>query len=200
MFFFTLLTHNRCPLFAQEKARNMLRHAFVQTQKDRPFEITAIVLFPEHLHCIWTLPHSDSEYSVRWSHIKRCFTQTWLEAEGQGYDVSASRQARRERGVWQRRFWEHTIRDHTDFVRHMDYIHYNPVKHSLANCPHAWPYSSFHRWCTEGVYDGDWCCRCDGREQVSLDLDVDTVGNREFLCDSVGGAHPTWDAPSRKNL
>ena len=74
--------------------------------------------------------------------------------------MSASRRRRRERGVWQRRFWEHTIRDEKDFAAHMDYIHYNPVKHGHAGCPHAWAHSSFHRWVREGRYAADWACSC----------------------------------------
>jgi len=84
--------------------------------------------------------------------------------------VFASRNKHREAGVWQRRFWEHTIRDERDLQRHMDYIHYNPVKHGLTGCPHAWPHSSFQRWVEAGAYDPLWCCCCDGRPPRRLDL------------------------------
>jgi putative transposase len=97
-------------------------------------------------------------YSVRWSRIKEQFTRQYKKAGGQEGVRSASRRLRGERGFWQRRFWEHTIRDETDLERHLDYIHYNPVKHGLVSRPKDWPYSSFHRWVREGAYPHDWGC------------------------------------------
>ena len=92
--------------------------------------------------------------------IKRIFTKSWLAGGGCDVPVSASRMKRGERGVWQRRFWEHLISDQSDFTRHMDYIHYNPVKHGHVKCPHQWEHSSFHRWVREGIYRPDWMCQC----------------------------------------
>ena len=162
-FFFTLVTEGRARLFRDPAARTLLRRAFLQTQQRWAFTIEAIVLLPEHLHTIWTLPPGDADFSRRWSFLKRRFTQGWLRQGGAEQPTSLSRQRNRRRGVWQRRFWEHTIRDETDFVRHCDYIHYNPVKHGCVACAHAWPYSSFHRFVRENLYEPDWCCVCRGQ-------------------------------------
>lgn len=161
-FFFTVVTERRMPLFQKAGARSLLRHAFRDTRTRWPFAIDAIVLLPDHLHTIWTLPSDDADFSIRWSFLKRTFTKSWLAEGGHEQKVSDSRQANRRRGVWQRRFWEHVIRDETDFARHCDYIHYNAVKHGLASCPHAWPHSSFRRFVREGIYDEAWLCSCSG--------------------------------------
>ena len=86
----------------------------------------------------------------------------WGTRQAGGVEAVVSNGQKRKglRGYWQPRFWEHTIRDENDFGRHLDYIHYNPVKHELARCAHAWPFSSFHRWVERGVYDAEWCCAC----------------------------------------
>jgi putative transposase len=91
------------------------------------------------------------------------FTRAWLADGGAELPVSRSRRANHRRGVWQRRFWEHLIRDEADYLRHVEYIHYNPVKHGLAACPHAWAYSTFSQWCADGHYELDWGCACEGR-------------------------------------
>ena len=162
-FFFTLVTHERRRLFSTSLARSCLREAVLAVQKDYPFEMVATVLLPEHWHCVWTLPEGDLDYSKRWGLIKSRFSKRWLASGGRDFGVSAARSRHRERGVWQKRFWEHAIRNEEDFMRHVNYIHYNPVKHSLARCPHQWPYSSFRRWVKEGYYREDWLCDCDGR-------------------------------------
>ena len=162
-FFFTAVTYKRRPLLCDPLARRLLRGIIRRTQQRWPFTIDAIVLLPDHLHTLWTLPEGDANFSTRWAYLKKEFTKAWLaggEAEG---SVSESRRQNRRRGVWQRRFWEHTIRDDRDFERHCDYIHFNPVKHGHASCPHAWPYSSFRRWMRRGVYAVDWQCAGDGR-------------------------------------
>jgi putative transposase len=159
-FFFTLVTERRQPLFADATARVLLRRAFAFTMRRWPLTLDAIVLLPDHLHTIWTLPDGDSDFSTRWSALKRVFTQSWLGTGGPEQPRSASRRHNRRRGVWQRRFWEHLIRDETDFERHCDYIHYNPVKHGLVRCPHEWPYSSFRRFVRDGRYEADWACAC----------------------------------------
>ncbi len=161
MFFFTVVTERRVPVFSHARARRDLRRAIRTVQTVRPFEMTAIVLLPEHLHCIWQLPEGDSDFSTRWSWLKRSFTQAWLGAGGPETGISVSRRNRRERGVWQKRFWEHRLRHEDDMIHHVNYIHYNPIKHGLVRCPHAWPWSSFHRWVKEGYYRKDWLCDCD---------------------------------------
>ncbi|MEX0703393.1 MAG: transposase [Planctomycetales bacterium] len=160
--FFTLVAHSRAPLFRDESARTLLGEKLRDCQAEWPFEINAIVLLPEHLHAIWTLPPGDAAYPKRWAWIKKEFTKDWLAAGGVEQEVSAARRERGERGVWQVRYWEHTIRDEHDFDRHFDYIHYNPVKHGLVANPRDWPHSSFHRWVKQGVYDLDWGRSLDG--------------------------------------
>ena len=158
MVFFTLVTHERRKLFDEELARRCLREAILNIQQVRPFTIDALVLLPDHLHTIWTLPEDDCDFSVRWRQIKGDFTARYRLAGGTEGTRSKSRQKRRERAIWQRRFWDHVIRDEDDFERHLDYIHYNPVKHGLVECPRDWPHSTFHRWVERGVYEPDWGC------------------------------------------
>lgn len=160
-FFFTLVTHRRKPLFAHDSARRFLHNAVHEVQLRWPFDLTAIVLLPNHLHCTWKLPDGDQNFSTRWACIKKRFSQLWLASGALESRVSDSRRRQRERGVWQKRFWEHAIRDEDDLIHHVNYIHYNPIKHGLARCPHAWPYSSFHRWVKEGYYREAWLCGCD---------------------------------------
>mgnify|MGYP003808201581 CR=1 FL=1 len=119
-----------------------------------------MVLLPDHVHMIWTLPCDNADFSRRMALLKKEFTKGWRGLNGLEQPVSPSRRRDRRCGVWQRRFWEHLIRDDNDFIRHCDYIHYNPVKHGLADCPHAWPYSSFHRFVQADVYPRDWRCAC----------------------------------------
>jgi putative transposase len=117
-----------------------------------------MVLLPEHLHTIWTLPFEDKDYPRRWGWIKKEFTKAWLNLGKPEAQVTASKRGDRRHGVWQRRFWEHVLRDDNDYERHCDYIHHNPVKHRLVRCPRDWPYSSFHRFVKAGDYDADWGC------------------------------------------
>jgi putative transposase len=146
VFFFTVVTHNRSPIFANEKNVEKLRQAFRKIRTARPFEIDAIVILPDHLHCIWRLPDKDSDFSGRWREIKKAASRA----------IAPDSDAKKERKVWQRRFWEHAIRDEEDWRRHMDYIHYNPVKHGLVSRPGAWPWSSFARCVERGWYDAAW--------------------------------------------
>ena len=132
-----------------------LRAAFRATWLRHPFTINAIVVLPDHLHAIWTLPEGDHDFAVRWSSIKANFSRGLPLGE----PVSQSRQRRRERGIWQRRYWEHTIRDEDDFVRHVDYIHFNPVKHGYVERVADWPYSSFHRMVRLGMYPANWAIK-----------------------------------------
>ena len=129
-----------------------LREAVRKVRRARPFHIDGWVVLPEHIHCIWTLPEGDSDYSGRWRAIKIAFAKSVPKTERR----SAVRRAKGERGIWQRRFWEHTIRDERDYASHMDYVHFNPVKHAHVERVRDWPYSSFHRLVEAGVYPLDW--------------------------------------------
>lgn len=142
------------------RARVMLRTAIEHTRQTLPFDMRAMVLLPDHLHLLWTPPPGDTDFSKRIGMIKKAFTEVWLARGGREQMVSSSQSRDRRRGVWQRRFWEHTIRDERDYIQHCHYIHYNPVKHGVAACPHAWPHSTFHRFVTDGIYDMNWQCAC----------------------------------------
>ena len=160
-FFFTQVTDRRASLFQDAAARSLLASALRRCRMRWPFALTAIVLLPDHLHTIWTLPPGDEDFSTRWAWLKKEFTKAWLAIGGSEQRISRGRRAERRRGVWQPRFWEHTIQDEVDFERHFDYIHYNPVKHGLVRTPCEWPWSSFHRWVRRGVYPPNWACGTD---------------------------------------
>ncbi|WP_029890096.1 REP-associated tyrosine transposase [Polycyclovorans algicola] len=134
-----------------------LREAFRDVQRRHPFTVDAVVILPEHLHVIWTLPPNDADFSTRWRLIKSGFSR----ALPPGERVNASRARRQERGIWQRRFWEHAIRDEGDWRAHVDYIHYNPVKHGHATRAVDWPYSSIHRHIREGLCIPNWAVGAD---------------------------------------
>ena len=163
-FFLTLVTYHRTPLFSDPENISRLRRAIAKTRTERPFEITGAVVLPEHIHFLWTLPPDDSDYSQRVSRMKILFTRSLRGRRSLPQNVSASRRKHRESDVWQRRFWEHTIGDEADLEKHLDYIHYNPVKHGLVSCPHKWEYSSFRKWLERGNYEANWGCSCDGRQ------------------------------------
>ncbi|EGV28618.1 hypothetical protein ThidrDRAFT_3610 [Thiorhodococcus drewsii AZ1] len=129
-----------------------LRAAVRHVRQAHPFEIIAWVVLPEHMHAVWILPPGDSEYPMRWNQIKGGFSRRIPSGER----VSASRSSRRERGVWQRRYWEHLIRDERDLERHVDYVHWNPVKHGYVSRVVDWPFSSFHTFVRRGWLDADW--------------------------------------------
>jgi putative transposase len=177
-FFFTVVTHDRQQFLCTDKGREFLRKSIQKIKKDSPFEGIAFVLLPEHFHCIWKLPDENGNFSIRMACVKKMFTQLWIEANGGEGSISMARQKHREKGVWQKRFWEHTIRDEDDFINHINYIHYNPVKHNLAKCPHAWPYSTFHQWVKDGYYKKEWLCACKMDKIVPPDFDnlIDAVG------------------------
>jgi len=149
-YFFTLVTAGRNPLFRHQDARTLLGNTMREARKDAPFETVAIVLLPNHLHAIWTLPPGDGDYPRRWQAIKARFTSAWLASGGAEAEVTPGYRRQRRRGVWQPRFMEHTIRDERDLHQHADYIHYNPVKHGYVLCPNEWPWSSFHRYVVSG--------------------------------------------------
>jgi putative transposase len=129
-----------------------LRAAVRATIARHPFHIDAWVVLPDHMHCLWTLPPDDSDFPRRWMMIKAEFSKSIPPAA----DRSPSLMRKRERGIWQRRYWEHHIRDNRDYTAHMDYIHFNPVKHGFAATPETWPYSSFRRCVERGLYPVDW--------------------------------------------
>ena len=156
VYFFTVVTFSRKPILTDQPARELLHAAWVATQERFPFRTEAICLLPDHLHCIWQLPEGDPVFSMRWREIKRLFTMGYLARIGPGGFRNPSRVRKGEAAVWQRRFWEHAIRDQEDLNRHIAYIHYNPVKHGLAKRPRDWPWSSFHRYTASGVIDADW--------------------------------------------
>jgi putative transposase len=155
-YFFTVVSYRRQPILCHAAVRKALRNAIEQVRQSRPFIIDAWVLLPEHLHCIWTLPPGDADYSTRWSMIKRRVSLASSEKYKRAEWLVASKAKHRESTLWQRRFWEHQIRDEEDFTRHMDYLHYNPVKHGLCNHAAEWPHSTFHRFVAKGVYSADW--------------------------------------------
>ena len=176
MFFFTLVTNQRRPLFASTAACSILGNCVREAKEKWPFDVVAMVLLPDHLHAIWSLPSGDCNYSLRWSWIKKEFTKRWLQVFSEEASISPGRQRERRRGIWQPRFWEHTIEDEEDFDRHFDYVHYNPVKHGLVRCPHEWPHSSFHRWVKAGVYPWHWACWNDRQQSLQFDDIETTVG------------------------
>ena len=155
-YFFTLVTYRRQPLFQEQLAQNILGNCFRSVRHELTFTIIAIVLLPDHLHVVMSLPAGDDDYSTRLKQIKRNFTVQWLESGGTELPVTDSEKRRGQRGVWQSRFWEHVIRDETDLKHHADYIHYNPVKHGCVTAPREWPASSFHRFVKLGEYPIDW--------------------------------------------
>jgi putative transposase len=149
-FFFTLALADR-----RSKAlidhMGALRAAFRTTRQERPFTIDALVVLPDHLHAILTLPPGDADFAGRWRRIKGIFSTRLLAA-----GVEVRRHPNGELALWQRRYWEHTIRNEEDFERHVDYIHYNPVKHRVVTRVRDWPHSSFHRYVRQGILPQDW--------------------------------------------
>ncbi len=153
-FFFTVVTEGRRAIFNDADRIRILRQAHRKVKAQRPFLIDAIVILPDHLHTIWTLPPNDDDFATRWRLIK-----TWFTKHCPNLPVTttnAARQRKKQQAVWQHRYWEHMLRDQDDFNRHRDYIHYNPVKHGYVNSPADWPYSSFGREVRRGVYPLDW--------------------------------------------
>ncbi len=153
-YFFTVVTYKRQPLFSDPTCVNLLRTATRRVMQRRPFRIDAMVVLPDHIHAIWTLPDGDADFSTRWRMIKQQFS---LNCHLPGIALpSPSRTRRRERTFWQRRYWEHLIRDDNDYRRHVDYIHYNPVRHGLVASAADWPHGSFRRAVAQGLYPADW--------------------------------------------
>ena len=150
-YFFTVNLADRSSSLLIEHV-DVLRESVRRVRSQHPFEIAAWVVLPDHLHAVWTLPQSDADFSTRWMLIKAGFSRR-IE---QGEFVRASRLRKGERGIWQRRFWEHQIRDDEDLERHIDYIHINPVKHAHVSRASDWAYSSIHRYIRSGDLSADW--------------------------------------------
>jgi putative transposase len=149
-YFFTITLCNRSSSILVDRIDD-LREVLLSVMRDCPFEIVAMVVLPEHLHALWTLPPGDDDYPGRIRLLKSRFTRC-VAAAG----ALTRRDAKGEYDLWQRRYWEHTIRDDRDFEKHVDYIHWNPVKHSHVVRVADWPYSTFHRYAARGVYPLDW--------------------------------------------
>jgi putative transposase len=150
-YFFTVNLADRSQTLLTDHIE-VLRQSFRTVKQKHLFTMEAIVVLPEHLHAIWTLPDGEDDFSLRWRQIKSEFSRQ-IEI---GEKTSNSRLRKKERGIWQRRFWEHRIRDDNDFARHVEYIHFNPVKHGYVNIVADWPYSSFHQYVKQGVLPINW--------------------------------------------
>jgi putative transposase len=155
-YFFSVVTFRRQTILCDEPIRSALRNAINEVRTQRPFAIDAWVLLPDHLHCLWTLPPDDADFATRWSLVKRQVSVACGEGYRQKAWLTASKKKHRESTLWQRRYWEHQIRNEADYARHVDYIHYNPVKHGLCRMPQEWPYSTFHRYVATGMLPADW--------------------------------------------
>ncbi len=152
-FFFTVVTARRRPILATAAAVEVLRSALRTVRAVHPFTVEAMVVLPDHLHCIWTLPPGDADFSTRWRLVKTWFTKHCDQTLRPAPTCA----------VWQPRYWEHLLRDDADFARHVEYIHYNPVKHGYTSAPMDWPYSSFRRYVEGGLYSRDW-----GRDAIDF--------------------------------
>ena len=147
-YFFTVVTYNRQPLLCEQPALIRLKAAFRYVMDKHPYRIDGLVILPDHLHCIWRLPEDDGNFSIRWNMLKRYFS----------ISMDGPTNKRREKTIWQRRFWEHLIRDEDDLHRCLDYIHYNPVKHGYVERPYDWDSSTFKQHVKRGFYDMNWGC------------------------------------------
>ena len=150
-YFFTINLADRTSTLLTDRI-DLLREVTAKVVRNHPVIIDAMVVLPEHLHALWTLPEGDSDFATRWMLIKSSFSRQVPKDES----CSQSRKKRGERGIWQRRYWEHRIRDEKDFARHVEYIHYNPVKHGYVKRAVDWPFSSVHRLIAAGVVEADW--------------------------------------------
>jgi len=155
-YFFTVNTLGRQRFLTDVDVRRALREGIALARRMKPFTINGWVLLPDHLHCIWTLPPHDADFSSRWSIIKRTVTQRCAARLNRLELLTERRRLRHQSSLWQHRFWEHQIRDEGDFRRHVDYMHWNPVKHGYVTRVADWPYSTFHRLVREGLYPIDW--------------------------------------------
>ena len=168
-FFLTVVAYKRRPILTTEAGRTFLRNAIQSVRRSHPFTLVANVLLPDHWHLVMRLPPGDARYSLRVRQLKVEFTNQWLAAGLSEAKVTESQQVRNERGIWQPRFWEHTVRDDEDLERCADYIHWNPRRHKLVSRVADWQWSSFHRFVRLGHYDSEWGgtapkCAADGSD------------------------------------
>jgi len=159
IYFFTVNLYNRQRNDLLVRHIELLRASVQKVKQRHPFYIHGWVVLPDHLHCVIELPENDTDFSLRWRLIKMEFSKGLPPLE----KISPNRHKRGERGIWQRRFWEHLIRDEADYLAHMDYIHINPLKHGLVKCVVDWPYSTFHKLVQQNIYEPNWA---GGRETV----------------------------------
>jgi putative transposase len=150
-FFFTVALADRSSNLLVQQI-DLFRKAYRSVQRRLPFETIAICVLPEHLHAVWSLPADDADFPLRWNLVKGGFSRSLPTPVAR----APSKAAKRDKGIWQRRYWEHTIRDDADLERHVDYIHFNPVKHGHVSQVCDWPYSSFHRYVAQDVLPLDW--------------------------------------------
>jgi len=163
-FFFTITTYRRKRILLDRQVINALRESLRDTRKANPFGIAAWVLLPDHMHFIWRLTDGDADYSRKWGRIKAGVTRRVKKHYDRNAEAHDSAVRRRESTIWQRRLWEHQIRNDKDLKAHVDYLHYNPVKHGLVSRVGDWPYSSFHRYVRQGFYGDDWGSGVDFRD------------------------------------
>ena len=156
VFFFTVVTFDRRPILTTDLGVSCLREAWRSTRETMPFETEAVCVLPDHLHTIWSRPDDETDYSTRWRKLKGVFTRSFRKLGGVGSPRGPSRRRTGEAAVWQRRFWEHRIRDTEDFRHHVDYTHFNPVKHGLVTSVADWEWSSFHEHVANGWIEADW--------------------------------------------
>ncbi len=154
-YFFTVVTEGRRPIFRDDSVVAMFETGLNRIKDRHWFNVDAYVVLPDHIHTLWTLPEGDANFSTRWRLIKEAFTKAYIR-DHSPMEQSASRHAKGEQPIWQRRFWEHVIRDEADYAAHVDYIHYNPVRHGLVSAARDWPHSSFSQWVEQGAYQPHW--------------------------------------------
>jgi REP-associated tyrosine transposase len=164
-FFFTIITYRRRKILTIPESINILHEVISEVRREHPFFIDAWVLLPDHMHSIWTLPKGDDDYSRRWGLIKARFSRSARTLFHLDDLMTDSKEHHRESTIWQRRFWEHQIRDERDLNAPLDYLHYNPVKHGMVANVAEWPYSTFHRYVEQGLYPANW------GENISIESD-----------------------------
>jgi putative transposase len=157
-YFFTVTLRDRSSEILIERI-DLLRASFRVVKESRPFSVNAIAILPDHLHTLWTLPAGDNDYPGRWRAIKSMFTRGCIKK-----GIIMRRNAKGEYDLWRRRYWEHTIRNDIDYERHVNYIHYNPVKHGLVKNVSDWPYSSFHHYVRSGILNSNWTSEPDSED------------------------------------
>lgn len=163
--FFTIVTNNRIPVLIDNI--EILRKSFLYAKEKFSFEIVSAVVLNDHIHLILKL-QSTNDYPEIIRLIKYYFSMHIKNGGQSGsvptLQVSDSKNKKREKGIWQRRYWEHTIRDEVDFNKHIDYIHYNPIKHGYVKMAKDWEYSTFKKFVNDGYYDANWCdfSKCEG--------------------------------------